>query len=245
MLDVGTRTLDTPGARHLGIRTSSDPAGSPQSSARRRTALGAPERAATRAFDIAFALAASVLTAPIVLAAMIAIRLESPGPALFRQRRMGRYGEEFEMFKLRGMYVDAPARFPALYDYAAISHDTTATYYFHHDGDPRVTRVGRLIRRYSIDELPNFWNVVRGDMSIVGPRPEIPELAHLYGPSLDRLLSVRPGVTSPAKACGRDTLSFAETLERDLRFVERHTFRDDVHTIALTVRAVRRASDVC
>jgi lipopolysaccharide/colanic/teichoic acid biosynthesis glycosyltransferase len=224
---------------------SSDQAGPPLSPARRLTGPGAPGRAATRAFDVAFALVASAITAPIVLAAMIAIRLESPGPAIFRQRRMGRYGEEFEIFKLRGMYVDAPARFPALYAYAAISQDATATYYFHHDGDPRVTRVGRFIRRYSIDELPNFWNVLRGDMSIVGPRPDIPELAHLYGPGLDRLLSVRPGITSPAKACGRDTLSFAETLERELQFVERHTFRDDIRTIALTARAVRRGSDAC
>jgi lipopolysaccharide/colanic/teichoic acid biosynthesis glycosyltransferase len=210
-----------------------------------RMSPAVPWRAATRAFDVGFALVASAVTAPVVLAAAIAIRLESPGPAIYRQRRMGRHGKEFELYKLRGMYVDARERFPELYDYAAVPREAAATYRFHHEGDPRVTRVGRFIRRYSIDELPNFWNVLRGDMSIVGPRPEIPELAHLYGPYLDRLLSVRPGITSPAKACGRDALTFAETLERELRFVERHTFRDEIHTIALTARAVSRASDVC
>jgi exopolysaccharide production protein ExoY len=229
MLDVRTRDIDFPGLRSVGPPTGS----------------GMPLRVATRTFDFGFALFASVVTAPVVLAAAIAIRLESPGPAIFRQRRMGRCGEEFEMFKLRGMYVDARARFPELYDYAAIPQGATATFRFHQDGDPRVTRVGRIIRKYSIDELPNFWNVLRGDMSIVGPRPEIPELAHLYGRNLERLLSVRPGITSPAKACGRDSLSFADTLERELRFVEHHTFRDDIRTIALTARAVRRADDVC
>jgi lipopolysaccharide/colanic/teichoic acid biosynthesis glycosyltransferase len=245
MLDVRTRALGTPGGQDLGIRISPDRVAYPHSSPRRRTGRSVPVRAATRAFDIGFALAASVVTAPVVLAAMIAIRLESPGPALFRQRRMGRHGKEFELFKLRGMYVDATARFPELYDYAATRPDGLQTYYFHHDGDPRVTRVGRFIRRHSIDELPNFWNVLRGDMSIVGPRPDIPELAHLYGPDLERLLSVRPGITSPAKATGRDALSFAETLERELRFVERHTFREDIRTIALTARSVRHPTHVC
>ena len=215
---------------------------------RRATAIrrrSLPSRGAKRAFDVAFAFAVSAVTAPIVGAAVVAIRIESPGPALFRQRRMGLDGSTFELIKLRGMYVDARERFPELYDYASMAIDGQEPYYFHHERDPRVTRVGRLLRRYSIDELPNFWNVLRGDMSVVGPRPEIPELAHRYGSQLEQLLSVRPGVTSPAKACGRDSLSFDETLARELDYLRAQSFRVDLRTIARTVKSVLLATDVC
>jgi lipopolysaccharide/colanic/teichoic acid biosynthesis glycosyltransferase len=215
---------------------------------RRPTAIrrrSLPSRGAKRAFDVVFAFAVSAVTAPIVGAAIVAIRIESPGPALFRQRRMGQDGTTFELIKLRGMYVDARERFPELYDYANTTIDGQEPYYFHHERDPRVTRVGRFLRRYSIDELPNFWNVLRGDMSVVGPRPEIPELAHLYGSQLELLLSVRPGVTSPAKACGRDSLSFDETLARELDYLRAQSFRVDLRTIARTVKSVLLATDVC
>ena len=200
----------------------------------RRRALRTLDAAGRRAFDIAFALTALVLTAPLLLLAIVLIRLDSPGPALFRQPRMGRDGRIFALVKLRGMYVDAAHRFPNLYDYDAMSSDS----HFHTADDPRVTRVGRWLRRYSIDELPNFWNVLRGDMSVVGPRPEIPELAHLYGPELSRFLSVRPGVTSPAKATGRDELSFAETLARELDYIEHRTIGRDLAVIARTAVTV-------
>jgi lipopolysaccharide/colanic/teichoic acid biosynthesis glycosyltransferase len=213
-----------------------------------RPLRGPAARAANRgrrAFDVAFALVASAVTAPVVGAAIVAIRLESPGPALFRQRRMGLDGTTFELIKLRGMHVDARERFPELYDYAGTRFDGDQPYFFHQQGDPRVTRVGRFMRRYSIDELPNFWNVLRGDMSVVGPRPEIPELAHLYGPSLDLLLSARPGVTSPAKACGRDSLSFDDTLARELEYLRTRTFLLDLRTIGRTVKAVLLGTDAC
>jgi lipopolysaccharide/colanic/teichoic acid biosynthesis glycosyltransferase len=193
-----------------------------------------------RAFDIAFALAVLILSAPVVLAAMAAVRLESPGSALFRQQRMGRHGRAFDLVKLRGMYVDAAERFPHLYDYSAARPEDCAHYHFHQTGDPRVTRVGRVLRKYSIDELPNFWNVLRGDMSVVGPRPEIPELAPMYGDRLARILSVRPGVTSPAKASGRDALSLEETIESDLGYVDNRSFRRDLLTILQTVENVVR-----
>jgi lipopolysaccharide/colanic/teichoic acid biosynthesis glycosyltransferase len=206
---------------------------------------GTASLAATRAFDVVFALAASALTAPVVAVAMLAIRLDSPGPALFRQRRMGRDGEVFELVKLRGMYVDAPQRYAELYDYAGVRPDASRPYYFHRREDPRITRVGRRLRRYSIDELPNFWNVLRGEMSVVGPRPEIPELAHLYGADLALLLSVRPGVTSPAKACGRDALSFEETVARELEYVRTRSLLGDLRTIVMTANAVVRGADAC
>jgi lipopolysaccharide/colanic/teichoic acid biosynthesis glycosyltransferase len=199
-----------------------------------------------RAFDFVFASAVLVLSSPLLIALIVAIRLESPGPALFRQERMGRGGRRFTMVKLRGMYVDARERFPELYDYASIPPDDRDSYFFHTgDGrDPRVTRVGRFVRRTSLDELPNFWNVLRGDMSVVGPRPEIPELAHLYGRDLDLLLSVKPGVTSPAKATGRDELSFSENLEQELTYIRERSIRLDLATIARTALSVLRTSGV-
>ena len=189
-----------------------------------------------RLFDIAFAAVCLVLAAPVLLAAIVAIRLESPGPAFYRQPRMGRGGRTFQLVKLRGMYVDARERFPELYDYgSAISIDPNR-YFFHHADDPRVTRVGRFLRKYSIDELPNFWNVLRGDMSVVGLCSEIFELANLYGLHLERFLSVRPGVTSPAKAMGRDEMPFAETLASDIEYIDSRSFRLDLLTIYRTAR---------
>jgi lipopolysaccharide/colanic/teichoic acid biosynthesis glycosyltransferase len=188
----------------------------------------------TRLFDIVFALAVLTLTSPLLVIAMLAIRIESPGPALFRQTRMGRNGRVFRLVKLRGMYVDARHRFPHLYDYTRAASENGNGYYFHQPRDPRVTRVGQVLRKYSIDELPNFWNVLRGDMAVVGPRPEIPELAYAYGDDLPRLLSVRPGVTSPAKARGRDGLSLEETIASDLEYLEHRSFRRNLATIAQT-----------
>ena len=187
-----------------------------------------------RLLDVVVAVVALVVTAPIVLVAIVAICIDSPGPVFFRQIRMGRNGRSFSLLKLRGMYVDAGERFPELYDYSGGSIERRDAYYFHDAGDPRVTRVGRIIRRFSIDELPNFVNVLVGDMSVVGPRPEIPELAHLYGTDLEKLLSIRPGVTSPAKAAGRDSLSFSETLASDLDYVDRRSLRLDLRVILQT-----------
>jgi lipopolysaccharide/colanic/teichoic acid biosynthesis glycosyltransferase len=201
-------------------------------------------RWARRGFDIAFALGVLTVTAPVTGLAIIAIRIESPGPAIFRQRRMGLDGSTFELLKLRGMYIDAPQRHPELYDYGRVTRDGGESFYFHARDDPRVTRVGRVLRRYSIDELPNFWNVLRGEMSVVGPRPEIPELAGLYGDSLALLLSVRPGVTSPAKAWGRDALSFDETLARELDYIQTRSIAYDLRTIASTASSVIRGTNV-
>lgn len=203
--------------------------------------VGYRHRELMRVFDVVFAAVVLLVTAPLLVVAIIAIRLESPGPALFRQRRMGRDGRIFWIVKLRGMYVDARTRFPELYDYGRHRPEHVNSFYFHSDADPRVTRVGRWLRKFSIDELPNFWNVLRGEMGVVGPRPEIPDLAHMYGGSLSRILSVRPGVTSPAKACGRDTLSLQETIALDLEYVETRSWRVDLATIAWTVfNSVRR-----
>jgi len=202
-----------------------------------------PERM-RRVFDVVLAIVALVLTAPLVGVAMLAVRLDSPGPAIFRQRRLGRHGRTFHLVKLRGMYVDARERFPDLYDYGRHGRDNVGDFFFHGEEDPRVTRVGRILRKYSIDELPNFWNVVRGEMAVVGPRPEIPELGHMYGRELARILSVRPGVTSPAKATGRDDLSLEETIARDLDYVENRSWKLDLLTVWQTVLGVVRGHGV-
>jgi lipopolysaccharide/colanic/teichoic acid biosynthesis glycosyltransferase len=189
-----------------------------------------------RAFDLVFSATVLLVAAPLLLVAAVAIKLESRSTVLFRQVRLGRDGRPFELLKLRGMHPDAEERWPELYDYGRMRPDE----HFHHAEDPRVLRVARLTRRFSIDELPNFVNVLKGDKSVVGPRPEIPAMTHLYGEALDQVLSVRPGVTSPAKASGRDDLTFAETLAADLAYIRNRSFLLDLVTIARTaVNSVR------
>jgi lipopolysaccharide/colanic/teichoic acid biosynthesis glycosyltransferase len=171
---------------------------------------------------------------PILVAVAIAVRLDSPGPALFTQTRIGRGGRPFRFWKFRGMVVDAKERFPELYDYR-YSASEAQNLRFHPGHDPRVTRVGAFIRRTSLDELPNLWNVVLGDMSLVGPRPEIPELIPYYGGSAKTILSVKPGITSLAKLLGRDNITFQETLEFDLRYIRERCLRLDLGVLFGTV----------
>jgi lipopolysaccharide/colanic/teichoic acid biosynthesis glycosyltransferase len=199
-------------------------------------------RAAKRAFDVAFACCALLLTLPVLVLAIVLIRLETPGRAIFRQTRMGKDGRPFQLYKLRGMFIDARESFPALYEYSA-TRDDLSEYYYHSGADPRVTRMGRVLRRFSIDELPNFVNVIRGHMSVVGPRPEIPELAYMYGDWLTGMLSVRPGVTSQAKATGRDSLSLAETIEQDRWYIVNQSLWVDIKIIARTVTSALRGKD--
>jgi lipopolysaccharide/colanic/teichoic acid biosynthesis glycosyltransferase len=175
-----------------------------------------------------------LLVSPVLLALAIAIRLDSPGPAFFTQTRIGRNGRPFRFWKFRGMFVDAKTRFPELYDYQYGAEEVQELR-FHPPIDPRVTRVGRFIRRTSLDELPNLLNVVLGDMSLVGPRPEIPELLPYYGASARLVLSVKPGITSLAKLLGRDHFTFQQTLELDLRYVRERSLRLDFGVLLGTV----------
>lgn len=202
------------------------------------------EALARRVFDVVFSSCVLFVTAPIIALAAFAVRFDSPGPALFRQPRMGLRGREFALVKLRGMYIDAQERFPELYEYQDVDPTEIDRFHFHdEEPDPRVTRAGRLLRRYSIDELPNFWNVLRGDMSVVGPRPEIPDLAELYGPRLALFLSVKPGVTSPAKALGRDALSLEETICMDLDYIQNRTLFTDLKTVVDTALGIFSGSN--
>jgi lipopolysaccharide/colanic/teichoic acid biosynthesis glycosyltransferase len=194
-----------------------------------------------RAFDLALGSVLFMLTVPIVLIAAMAIRVNTPGSPFFVQTRLGKNGKPFKIFKLRGMYIDARTRFPAYYDY---STKRDLDFCFHHENDPRVTRTGKFIRKTSIDELPNLWNVVLGDMSLVGPRPEILEVMALYGQYRDEYLSVKPGITCLSKITGRDRLTKRETIEFDLGYIRRRSFAFDLQILWKTFRGVILRRDV-
>ncbi|HEY2534549.1 MAG TPA: sugar transferase [Xanthobacteraceae bacterium] len=194
-----------------------------------------------RALDLILGVALLLVATPIILIAAAAIRLESKGSPFFIQTRLGKNGRPFKIVKLRGMFKDARIRFPSYYDY---SNKPDLDFCFHHEVDPRVTRAGNFIRKTSIDELPNLWNVVLGDISLVGPRPEIPEVMALYGPFRDEYLSVKPGVTCLSKCTGRDRLTKRETIEYDLDYVRRRSFRLDWQILWQTFRGVLMRRDV-
>jgi lipopolysaccharide/colanic/teichoic acid biosynthesis glycosyltransferase len=182
-----------------------------------------------------------LVATPIILIAAAAIRLESKGSPFFVQTRLGKNGRPFKIVKLRGMFKDARVRFPNYYDY---SNKRDLDFCFHHEDDPRVTRAGNFIRKTSIDELPNLWNVVLGDISLVGPRPEIPEVMALYGSYRDEYLSVKPGVTCLSKCTGRDRLTKRETIEYDLDYIRRRNLRMDVRILWRTFCGVVLRRDV-
>jgi lipopolysaccharide/colanic/teichoic acid biosynthesis glycosyltransferase len=194
-----------------------------------------------RTFDVTFGVTLLLVATPIILIAAAAIRLESKGSPFFVQTRLGKNGRPFKIVKLRGMFKDARIRFPSYYDY---SNKRDLDFCFHHEDDPRVTRAGNFIRKTSIDELPNLWNVVRGDMSLVGPRPEIPEVMALYGPYRGEYLSVKPGVTCLSKCTGRDRLTKQETIEYDLDYMRRRSFKLDLQILWRTFRGVVMRRDV-
>ena len=174
----------------------------------------------TRAFDVVVASIALVLTSPVLLAAVIAVRIESHGSAIYRQRRVGRDGEPFEMLKIRTMVSGAEFQGAGL----ALNY-----------GDPRITRVGKVLRRFSIDELPNLVNVLRGEMSIVGPRPTIQVQVDQYTERQRRRLDVKPGLTGWAQVNGRASLPWHERIELDLWYVEHRSFWLDLKIIWKTV----------
>ncbi len=160
-----------------------------------------------RLADVVFALLLGLLLLPLLIAVAIAIRLESPGPAIFRQARMGRGGKPFTIYKFRSMVADAPKLGPELTE----------------RNDPRVTRVGRLLRRTSVDEFPQLWNILKGDMSFIGPRPEVPAIvaSEWSDDDRERVLSVRPGLSGWAQIHGRDDLSIPTKLRYDREYAER------------------------
>jgi lipopolysaccharide/colanic/teichoic acid biosynthesis glycosyltransferase len=188
-------------------------------------------------FNRMFASFALLITAPIMLVLAILIRLDSPGPGLFRQYRVGRGGKLFRFTKFRTYYRDAKERFPDLYDYT-IPPEHLREYRFKVPNDPRATRVGRWLRQSTLDELPNFWHVLTGDMALVGPRPEIPEFLPNYSDAELRKFTVPPGITGLAQISGRGWLTFPKTVEYDLQYVNTRCFARDLQIMALTFSRV-------
>jgi len=176
-----------------------------------------------RAFDVAVSVAALVVLAVPLALVLLAVRLESPGSPIFRQRRVGRDGREFDVLKVRTMVQGAETMGAGL----AIVQ-----------GDARITRLGRLLRRTSIDELPQFVNVLRGEMGIVGPRPTVPVQIERYDERQVERLLVRPGLTGWAQVQGRTTLTWPERIEFDRWYVAHRTLRTDARILLMTVRVV-------
>ena len=190
-----------------------------------------------RLVDLLLAVPALIVLGPTIAALGLAVRLESPGGALFRQTRVGQGGVEFTMLKLRSMFADAEARRDTL-----LAHSDRDGLMFKMHDDPRITPVGRILRRFSIDELPQLWNVARGDMSLVGPRPPLPEEVDGYQDQVFRRLHVRPGLTGLWQVSGRADLSWDESVRLDLRYVDNWSVAMDLHILWKTGRAVLGSS---
>jgi lipopolysaccharide/colanic/teichoic acid biosynthesis glycosyltransferase len=185
--------------------------------------------AAKRAFDLGVASSVGVLAAPLLAGIAVAIKLESRGPLFFRQERIGRHGQPFEIVKFRTL-LDSPPREPADY---LISRS-----------DPRITRVGAFLRRWSLDELPQVWNVLRGDMSIVGPRPTLRYQVERYDDFQRRRLEVLPGVTGWAQISGRNELSWPERIKLDVWYVDHRSFFLDLTIVGATLKTLFRPSSI-
>ncbi|MFT4213699.1 MAG: sugar transferase [Microbacterium sp.] len=186
-----------------------------------------------RALDIFVATAALLVFAPIAFVIGVLIKIDDPGPVFFRQSRVGRDGQEFKMVKFRSMRVDAEAQLAALRD-----ANEGAGPLFKLKNDPRITRVGQVLRRFSLDEVPQFWNVLRGDMSVVGPRPPLPDEVTSYDGVVFRRLYIKPGITGPWQVGGRSDLSWEESVRLDLRYVENWSVFGDLQLMWRTVKVM-------
>ncbi|WP_018144031.1 MULTISPECIES: sugar transferase [unclassified Thioalkalivibrio] len=180
-----------------------------------------------RLFDVLSSMGALILLAPVLFLIAAAIRLDSPGPILFRQRRIGLHGQPFRVLKFRTMVDRDP-------DTIDQHHEQVVSTGI----DPRITRAGRLLRASSLDELPQLWNILRGDMSVVGPRPILPEQVEVVPPSYASRFSVRPGLTGLAQVRGRRTLGWIQQLEADTEYAAQHHLLYDLGLILRTIYVV-------
>jgi lipopolysaccharide/colanic/teichoic acid biosynthesis glycosyltransferase len=193
--------------------------------------------AVKRSIDIVVSAFVLVVAAPLILLLMVIVRLDSPGPIIFRQKRVARGGGVFRFYKFRTMWVDARERFPDLYAYKW-TEEEFANLLFCGPNDPRTTRFGRWLRTTSLDELPNLINVLLGDMSLVGPRPEIPEMLPYYKPEQRLKFAVKPGVTCLWQVNGRDLLRRADGIAMDVDYVHRRSLRTDLAILLKTIKVV-------
>jgi lipopolysaccharide/colanic/teichoic acid biosynthesis glycosyltransferase len=200
---------------------------------------------AKRAFDLVAATIILLLALPLLLVAGLAVRLSTPGPGLFRQTRLGRDRRPFELFKFRTMYTGSPDTAHREYVSALLTADEpppgAPSGLYKLQGDARITPVGRLLRRTSIDELPQLINVLRGEMSLVGPRPTLAWEADLIGPAHSQRFQVAPGLTGLWQVSGRNWLTMRQGFDLDVEYVRRHSFGLDLWILLKTVPAVLSA----
>jgi lipopolysaccharide/colanic/teichoic acid biosynthesis glycosyltransferase len=188
-----------------------------------------------RTVDVIVSALLLVLLSPLLLAIAVAIRVDSRGPILFRQRRAGMEGEPFTMLKFRTMVADAEERLGELVDLRSLEQPA-----FKIVDDPRVTRVGRALRRYSLDEIPQFVNVLKGEMSLVGPRPEEEAVVALYDERQRQRLAIKPGMTGPMQVYGRSDLTFEERLAMERDYLDNLSIAGDLAILLRTPGAVAR-----
>ena len=177
-----------------------------------------------------------LLAVPFLVVIALAVRLTSPGPALFRHRRIGKRGREFDLLKFRSMVTDSDGEIASL---MALNEGNAVQFKMRQD--PRVTRVGALLRKYSLDELPQLINVLTGDMSLVGPRPHVTREVEQYGPDMHRRLLVKPGITGLWQVSGRSDLDWEQSVELDVRYVENWSLWLDLTILWRTGRAVLKS----
>ncbi len=191
-----------------------------------------------RMFDLMIAIVMLIFTSPIMLATAVAIKLNSPGPVFFHQKRVGKWGDTFSCYKFRSMYIDAEARKAELMD-----QNEADAVVFKMKNDPRVTSVGRIIRKLSIDELPQLFNVMKGEMSMVGPRPPVPQEVSQYEFEQMRRLGAMPGITGLQQVTGRSNLPFKRWVELDLEYIAEQSLAKDIEILARTIPAVLLSKD--
>lgn len=194
-----------------------------------------------RLIDILVSSILIIFITPIMIFFCILIRIETRGSPIFIQDRIGKNGITFKIIKLRGMYIDAKKKYPELYDF---TKKNDLDFYYHQANDPRVTKIGSFIRQKSIDELPNVFNVLFGSMSLVGPRPEIPEVINLYGEYKKKIISVKPGITCISKISGRDELTKKETIIKDIKYIDNMSLILDLKILFKTFFRVILSKDV-
>lgn len=192
---------------------------------------------AKRSFDIFITTIALILLSPLLLTVALLIRLDSKGSIFFSQLRVGKGGKEFKMWKFRSMYIDAEKRKQELMK----KNEMQGGVLFKLKQDPRVTRVGRILRKFSIDELPQLWNVWRGDMSLVGPRPPLPNEVQEYTCHQRKRLEVTPGITCIWQVSGRSDIPFHQQVEMDLEYIRNQSLTYDLIILLRTVPAVLKA----
>jgi exopolysaccharide biosynthesis polyprenyl glycosylphosphotransferase len=200
-----------------------------------------PYLAIKRLVDILAAFCGLLVLSPLLLLTAISISLDSPGNPLFFQTRVGKDGKTFRCWKFRSMYKDAEARKAALLKDNEMAGGVT----FKMQNDPRITRIGRVIRKLSIDELPQLWNVLAGDMTLVGPRPPVPQEVAEYTPHQWRRLAVTPGITCIWQVSGRSNIPFPQQVEMDIQYINQRSLWLDLTLLLKTIPAVLTSRGAC